>query len=140
MEKRGENPKFKCAKCGKEFKKEQYLRYHVDKKIPCDRILKCPRCNKTFKNKGHLNKHLKRKTPCEPILGNTQKPLKNPLTCHFCYRTLASKYSLKRHFNTCQIRNGNMPMLFEKIKEDQQRYENLDSQIYQDYNPVPSRI
>ena len=47
---------------------------------------------------GKLNRHLRRKTPCEHILGNTQEPLRNPRTCHFCYREFKSKYNLTRHF------------------------------------------
>ena len=114
-----------CLKCNKEFKSERNLRLHLVKKIPCDRKLQCMKCNKIFANKNSYNKHLQRKTPCEFILGNTQKPIKNANTCHFCYRELKSKYSLERHFRTCKIRNGNMSILFNKIEEDRRLIESL---------------
>jgi len=116
---------YECAKCDKSFKLEYNLRRHLKRKTPCDKIFKCEKCNKIFKNNGSLNKHLRRKNPCEPILGNTQEPLKNPNTCHFCYREFKNKYTLRRHFNTCKIRNGNMPILFQKIKQDRKLIEEL---------------
>lgn len=53
-----------CDKCKKEFTTKYTLKAHLNKKIPCDRILLCDKCNKTFKTKYELTSHLKRKTPC----------------------------------------------------------------------------
>ena len=118
----------KCNKCEKDFKSDKILLAHLNKKISCDRKLKCPKCNKNFIHRGDLNRHLRRKTPCEPILGNTQEPLRNYRTCHFCYREFKNKYTLNRHFGTCKIKNGNMPILFQKIQEDKERILQLEKE------------
>jgi len=118
----------KCNKCHVEFKTDQNLIAHLKRKIPCNRKLECTRCNKFFKHKGDYNRHLQRKTPCEPILGNTQEPIKNSRTCHFCHKEFKNKYTLHRHFGTCKIRNGNMPLLFKKIQDCRERIEKLEKE------------
>jgi len=55
---------YKCDKCNKEFKIKQSYQRHLNKKIPCDRIIKCNNCNKTFKLISHLTQHNKRKNKC----------------------------------------------------------------------------
>jgi len=139
-EKFGENCKYVCPKCNNGFGHESSLRRHLKRKNPCDRKLKCPKCLKIFRDIGRLKTHLHRKTPCDPILGNTQEPLKNSNTCHFCYREFKSKYNLKRHFRTCKIRNGNMPILFQKIEEDRKRIEELEKKNKQIKNIIQNQI
>jgi len=39
---------YKCDKCNKEFKVKQSYQRHLNKKIPCDRIIKCEVCNREF--------------------------------------------------------------------------------------------
>lgn len=125
-----------CPKCGRMFKLKKTLCRHLKRKIPCDRKLECVKCNKIFSDKGTLNRHLRRKTPCEPILGNTQEPIRNSRTCHFCYREFTLKKNLKRHFQTCKIRNGNMPILFRKIEEDRKIIEDLKKENSQIKNII----
>jgi len=55
---------FKCEKCEKEFKLKQSYQRHLNKKIPCNRIIKCDNCNKIFKTLYILNNHLNRKNKC----------------------------------------------------------------------------
>lgn len=136
MLKKGTKSQVICPKCNKGFMNERNLRYHINKKIPCDRILKCLKCMKIFRDKGRLNNHFRRKTSCEPILGNTQEPLTSEKTCHFCYREFKNKYTLNRHFRTCNIRNGNMPILFQKIKEDKKLIEELQKETKQMKNII----
>jgi len=123
--------KHTCSKCNKVFNAEKLLIKHLNKKIPCDRKIECYKCLKIFSDMGNLNRHLRRKTPCDPILGNTQEPIKNSRTCHFCYREFTLKHNLHRHFRTCKIRNGNMPILFKKIEEDAERIEKLENKTKQ---------
>lgn len=122
------NVSLKCEKCGIIFGTIQNLENHLRKKIPCDRILKCNKCDKTFKHKGHLTAHQNRKTPCEPIQGDpTKQTPKN--TCHFCYKKLSSKYSLKNHFGVCKIKNGGMALLFKKVERLERENKEMKEQI-----------
>ena len=106
---------FKCHKCGKSFKSNQILLGHLNKKIPCDRVLRCDKCGKIFKHKGNLKRHINRKTPCDPIQGNPLDPMTDPLKCHFCYKKYQYKSTLERHLKTCKIKNGNMDILYQKL-------------------------
>ena len=104
-----------CNKCNHKFSSVQKLEKHKQRKYTCDRIISCNKCDKKFKSTGDLRRHKNRKTSCEPIQGNPLK--KTPVnTCHFCYKKLASKQSLMRHFNTCDIKNGGMNLLFKKVQ------------------------
>jgi len=55
---------YKCNKCNKEFKAKQSYQRHLNKKIPCDRIIKCNNCHKIFKLMSHLTQHNNRKNKC----------------------------------------------------------------------------
>jgi len=55
---------YKCEKCNKEFKIKQSYQRHINKKIPCNRVIKCDNCNKVFKLMSHLTQHLNRKNKC----------------------------------------------------------------------------
>jgi T5orf172 domain-containing protein len=56
-----------CEKCNIEFKSVRNLNLHINKKIPCDRIIKCNNCLKIFKLLSHLTNHLNRKNKCIKI-------------------------------------------------------------------------
>jgi hypothetical protein len=118
----------KCKKCNKSFSTSYSLERHLKKGIPCDKIIRCEKCLKVFKHKGDLSKHEKRKTPCEPIQGDPTKPTpKN--TCHFCGKLMSNKRSVRRHFNTCKIKNGGMMLLFEKVKRLEEKVKAQDDEI-----------
>lgn len=105
-----------CKTCKKKFSTIGNLERHQKRKTPCYEKIECDQCFKLFDKLSSLKRHLGRKTPCEPIQGNPlEKTPKN--SCHFCYRKLASKQSLVRHFNTCEIKNGGMALLFKKVQE-----------------------
>jgi hypothetical protein len=104
----------KCNKCESTFSSFQMLEKHNVRKYPCNSTLDCKVCKKLFTTTSSLKRHTGRKTPCEPIQGNPlEKTPEN--TCHFCYKKFAGKQSLKRHFNTCEIKNGGMALLFHKL-------------------------
>jgi hypothetical protein len=106
----------KCNKCDSTFSSFQMLEKHSIRKYPCDRTLECKICKKTFATSGSLKRHVGRKTPCEPIQGHLlEKTPEN--TCHFCTKKFASRQSLVRHFNTCEIKNGGMVLLFKKVQD-----------------------
>jgi hypothetical protein len=80
-----------------------------------------------FKYKSDLVKHQNRKTPCDPIQGDpTKQTPKN--TCHFCYKKLSSKYSLKNHFGVCKIKNGGMALLFKKVKDQGEKIKQMEKE------------
>lgn len=88
---------------------------HLKRKIACDRSIRCKICNKEFITTRDLKRHNRRKTTCAPIQGNPLHPVaKN--TCHFCGKSMASKQSLTRHFNICNIKNNRMDLLFKKVE------------------------
>jgi len=69
-----------CEKCDREFKSNRNLYLHLNKKIPCDRIIKCNDCLKEFKTKQHLNNHINRKNKCQKLdLEEENKELKRRL-------------------------------------------------------------
>ena len=54
--------KFTCNKCNKQFKQKVALNYHLNKKIPCDKVIesnKCSHCNKELSKKTKMSIHLK---------------------------------------------------------------------------------
>ena len=104
----------KCTKCEKVFSTVQKLNCHIERKIPCDRIMKCAKCNKEFARLSHYNQHQKRKTTCAPIKGDPTVQI-SPLTCIYCIKAFKSKYSLTNHYNICKIKNGGMNLLFDEI-------------------------
>jgi hypothetical protein len=54
-----------CNKCSRELSSKYGLEKHLNKKIPCDRILKCQRCESVYNTKQELERHLQRKFPCK---------------------------------------------------------------------------
>ena len=58
---------FICVKCSNEFKNKYILANHLNKKIPCDRIIKCLNCLKCFNTTQHLTRHMNRKNKCIKI-------------------------------------------------------------------------
>jgi len=58
---------FICTKCNNNFTTKQNLNKHINKKIPCDRIIKCDNCLIVFKTKQILNKHQNRKNKCKKV-------------------------------------------------------------------------
>jgi hypothetical protein len=118
----------KCDKCYSTFSSFQMLEKHSKRKYPCDRVLECNVCRKIFATPSSLKRHTIRKTPCEPIQGNPlEKTPEN--SCHFCYKKFASKQSLKRHFNTCEIKNGGMRLLFDKVTQLTKMNEDMMTEI-----------
>lgn len=105
-----------CKKCGLKFSTFQMLEKHYKRKIPCDRKLKCEKCNKEFKLKANLIRHQNRKTPCEPMLHGNPSTKVGPETCIYCRKVFKSKYTVKKHYNICKIKNGGMEILFEEVK------------------------
>jgi hypothetical protein len=105
-----------CKTCKKKFSTIGNLERHQKRKTLCYENIECERCFKTFDKLSSLKRHVGRKTPCEPIQGNPlEKTPEN--TCHFCYKKMSSIQNLKRHFNTCEIKNGGMALLFNKVTQ-----------------------
>jgi hypothetical protein len=81
---------------------------------PVDRH--CFSCGKTFKKPSDFNRHKNRKTPCviEKIPDNDTVAHR----CHFCNKPYKYQRSLKNHYNTCKIKNGEKHILFEKLQHE----------------------
>lgn len=104
-----------CEKCNCTFRSFQILDKHKLRKTLCNRVLDCKKCNRIFTKISHLAQHLNRKTPCEPIQGDpTEKPAVN--TCIYCRKQMSNKSSLKRHYNSCMVKNGRMDLLFNEVR------------------------
>jgi superfamily II DNA/RNA helicase len=98
--------KFECKKCGRYFKYNKNLKYHI-KKVKClDKKFNCPKCvGLRYAEKRSLMKHIQLKHPCENIIINSPaKPTKiinekyksrKPENCIYCNKTYANKYVLK---------------------------------------------
>jgi len=121
-----ENTK-KCKRCNKVFSTIGNLDKHSKKARMCNKIIQCNKCNKMFKYNSDLLKHQNRKTPCDPIQGDpTKQTPKN--TCHFCYKKLSTKQSVRRHFNTCKIKNGGMALLFKKVQQQDEKIKQIEKE------------
>ena len=71
---------FQCVNCQHQFKTEQELKRHANRKNNCNRILQCSNCYKIFKTKQNLEKHKNNKNQCIKInleLKNENLELKN---------------------------------------------------------------
>lgn len=94
-----------CEKCHKTFAEMKYLKQHMSKRIPCDKVHNCHKCKKHFTTAQQLRNHLNRKNPCVPnevpVIAAEQIETK----CKFCGNEYYSKYTLKRHMKTCNIKN-----------------------------------
>jgi len=53
--------KYGCDKCDKEFSNNQQYKNHINRKIPCNRIIECTICKEQFKTKQLLKRHKNRK-------------------------------------------------------------------------------
>ena len=112
-----------CKKCDRKFGTFQKLERHMNRKIPCDRVLKYERCNKVFTQMCHLKKHQGRKTPCEPIQGNVAVK-SDTNECVYCHKIFKSKYNVKAHYNICRIKDADPEILFmeiTKLKEENKK-------------------
>jgi Zinc finger, C2H2 type len=122
-----ENKPFVCKKCNRGFTQDRYLQNHLIKKVPCDKKIECPKCKRTFKNKSSLTSHLNRITSCVleeiPVIDSTIDEFR----CHYCNKTLASAYSLKRHLTLCD-KEKSMKHLLEML-EDKERIIQLQNQL-----------
>jgi hypothetical protein len=117
-----------CKTCKKKFSTIGNLERHQKRKTPCYEKIECRRCFKVFDKPSSLKRHTNRKTPCELIQGNPlEKTPKN--TCHFCYKKMSSMQNLKRHFNTCEIKNGGLALLFEKVTQLTKMNEKMEKEI-----------
>ena len=114
-----------CQICGKTFATGYSAERHSKKKIPCNRTLVCIKCDKTFRDITSMRRHQNRKTSCEPINGDPTAPMGDN-TCRFCCKKFKSKYTLKSHYSTCNIKNGGINILFKKIKKMEERVADLE--------------
>ena len=94
---------YKCDKCSKTFVEERFLKKHLTRKEPCDKIYKCSKCHKTFKEERFYNSHMERKTPCAPdtIPVISVDNIENK--CHMCGKEYSNAYNLKRHQKNCNV-------------------------------------
>lgn len=95
--------KYRCDRCGKQFKTKQYLSQHISRRTtPCDKKIYCTDCGKIFKDKKGLTQHKKRKTPCSPEENTINQKDDNPNNkCDKCDGTYSTPSNLKRHQKTC---------------------------------------
>jgi Zinc finger, C2H2 type len=126
-----ENKPFICKKCNRGFTEERYLQNHLRRKIPCDKKFVCPKCKIECKTGSALYNHINRITSCVPdkipVIDNT----KNEFRCHFCDKTLANSYSLKRHIssNSCDQEKNMMYMMEKLIKQSEKREERMMNEL-----------
>jgi len=113
-----------CTLCNDVFANKKYLQSHLNRKIPCNRVIQCKRCTKIFNKVGDLNRHLNRVNPCLAKVGRTINDIYTiPITeeqCSSCLQTYSTKSSLKRHIKTCKSANMTNDMLgeLEDLKND----------------------
>ena len=96
---------YTCDKCNKTFTDQKYLKQHINKRIPCDKVHDCHKCKKHFTTAQQLRNHLKRKNPCVPDEVPIVEVEQAETKCKFCGNVYYSKYTLKRHMTTCNIKN-----------------------------------
>uniref|UniRef100_A0ABD2XJN3 C2H2-type domain-containing protein n=1 Tax=Trichogramma kaykai TaxID=54128 RepID=A0ABD2XJN3_9HYME len=82
-----------CDTCGKTFKHESSLKYHIDFVHQNIKHHKCDRCPKEFSSKGGLNFHMSMVHD-----GITY-------TCDLCKRIFSHKGNLRVHINTLHMNN-----------------------------------
>ena len=117
-----------CKKCKKSFTTREGLRNHLSKRVPCDKVHICNECGNIYKYPSVLKKHRDRKTTCKKIKGDPTKRHGDD-TCRYCMKKLLNKYAVERHYKTCEIKNGNMTILFTQIDQMQKQMEILTMQL-----------
>lgn len=96
-------------------------------------VYKCGICNTNFKDVYKYNRHINRKNPCDPEIKKHLNVLK--LTCEYCGKQLASKYSLNNHLTICIEKEQTNPQKLKEIigqlKETMcQQTEKMTQQMY----------
>jgi Zinc finger, C2H2 type len=121
-----------CEKCNKSFSEDKYLKQHKGKRNPCDKVHSCDKCSKIFKTSQSLRNHKNRKNPCVPnevpVIDLTQDDNK----CRFCGNNYSNKYNLRRHVDSCSMKNNQTAMLelvLEKLDEMKEENKVLRNQI-----------
>jgi hypothetical protein len=130
-----------CTTCKKIFSTIGNLERHQKRKTICYEKIECVLCFKVFNKLSSLKRHSNRKTPCEPIQGNPLEQTPEN-SCHFCYKKFSSKQCLIRHFNTCEIKNGGLALLFNKVSQLTKMNEEMMREIKtlkEDKHPTPNR-
>lgn len=62
--------------------------------------MQCPKCDAIFKTTSNFNAHMRRKTPCERVIKTN---MKSGFQCLGCNRSMSSRRSLSKHFETCGV-------------------------------------
>ena len=132
---------FVCEKCGKPFVEERFLKKHLTRKDPCDKIYECEKCHKTFKEERFYNGHLDRKTPCAPDTVPVVSFDNVENKCHMCGKEYANAYNLKRHQKNCNTANNphamqrlmdmvlNLTQKVEKMEGNQQSPQTVNNTV-----------
>ncbi|XP_022834150.1 zinc finger and BTB domain-containing protein 41-like [Spodoptera litura] len=121
---------FECDRCGRGFKRPQYLKRHVEQYHTKPHRLECAVCLRVFHERGWYRSHIR--THNEEVKAKT---VKLPATCTICSRDYKTKSSLKRHLLThdhnsycriCFVKCKNRITLGEHyLKEHNEKYEGV---------------
>lgn len=107
---------YECSKCKTTFPQEKYLKRHLNKNIPCNKIHKCERCGKVFGTMQILRKHKNRKNPCIP---ENQENNDEQIICENCNKEYSSQSALNRHIRekACVAlkHDGNDPSIKQRL-------------------------
>jgi uncharacterized Zn-finger protein len=150
-----------CKKCGKEFKKNCFLKRHFETVHEKKKPHTCPQCNKTFGRQDVLKKHIKlvheeatKKFKCEICeYGSNEKhhlkehfaivhEEKKPQKCPHCSKHFSTKGNMNQHIssvheNKLKIRKGDsIPSVKSSnehlVIETSEVVENMDEVILQE--------
>ncbi|KAJ8705189.1 hypothetical protein PYW07_011016 [Mythimna separata] len=101
---------FECDRCGRGFKRPQYLKKHVAQHHTKPHDLECGVCFRVFHERGWYRSHIR--THNEEVRAKT---VRLPVTCEICSRDYKNKASLKRHLLT-HDEDVHCDICFEKCK------------------------
>ena len=109
-----ENDKrYMCDKCGREYSQKWHLTDHLNKKIPCDKLL-----NEIIEDDVFLdNKFTNKKV----INSDMTSQYINDLVCIYCEKKFSTKGNLTCHIkNSCKVKKeaNNKKNIFDKLKEE----------------------